>query len=199
MIHTRDKSAKVRRFQWISVGLLLAVGIVNILDRSTLAIANSNVSGDLHLSPAQMGLLLSAFSWAYAFSQLPIGVLLDRIGARIVLGVGLFCWSVAQLCGGLVVTLRQFLTARVFLGIGEAPTYPAGAKIIADWFNKSERGKPTGIFLASPTISPMLAPPVITALMLNVGWRRMFIIMGAAGIVLSIVWYLVARDRKHVV
>jgi sugar phosphate permease len=175
------------------------VGIVNILDRSTLSIANHNISGDLHLSPKQMGLLLSAFSMAYAFSQLPLGVVLDRIGARVVLGAGLFVWSVAQLFGGFVTSLRQFMVARVCLGIGEAPTYPAGAKVIADWFNKTERGKPTGIFLASPTISPMLAPPVITALMLNVGWRRMFIIMGAAGIVLSIVWYLVARDRKHVV
>ncbi|MGC1185906.1 MAG: MFS transporter [Candidatus Acidiferrales bacterium] len=199
MTHPRDKSAKVRRFQWISVGLLLAVGIVNILDRSTLAIANSNVSGDLHLSPAQMGLLLSAFSWAYAFSQLPIGVLLDRIGARIVLGVGLFCWSIAQLCGGLVVSLRQFLTARVFLGIGESPTYPAGAKIIADWFNKRERGGPTGIFLSSPTIGPMIAPPIITAIMLYAGWRWMFIAMGVMGIVLSALWFIVARDRQHTV
>jgi MFS family permease len=195
----RDKSAKVRRLQWISVGLLLAVGIVNILDRSTLAIANSSVGGDLHLSPAQMGLLLSAFSWAYAFSQLPIGVLLDRIGARIVLGIGLFCWSVAQLCGGLVISLRQFLTARVFLGIGEAPTYPAGAKIIADWFNKRERGGPTGIFLSSPTIGPMIAPPIITAIMLYAGWRWMFIAMGATGIVLSALWFLAARDRQHTV
>jgi MFS family permease len=199
MTQRRDKSAKVRRFQWISVSLLLVVGIVNILDRSTLAIANQNVSGDLHLSPTQMGLLLSAFSWAYAFSQLPVGILLDRIGARIVLGVGLFFWSLAQLAGGFVTSLRQFLTARVLLGIGEAPTYPAGAKIIADWFNKRERGTPTGTFLASSTISPMIGPPIITALMLYVGWRKMFITMGVVGIVLSIAWYLVARDRKHVV
>src|SRR3982751_6784624 len=93
----RVKGAKVRRFQWISVALLVLVGIINLLDRSTLAIANHNVSEDLQLSPTQMGLLLSAFSWAYAFSQLPLGVALDRLGARLVLGLGLFVWSVAQL------------------------------------------------------------------------------------------------------
>ncbi len=198
MTQRRDKSEKIRRFQWISVSLLLAVGIINILDRNTLAIANQNISGDLHLSPTQMGLLLSAFSLAYAFSQLPVGILLDRIGARIVLGLGLFFWSLAQLAGGFVASLRQFLAARIFLGIGEAPTYPAGAKIIADWFNKRERGAPTGMFLCSPTIGPMLAPPIVTALMLYVGWRKMFITMGLAGIALSALWYLVARDRKHV-
>jgi sugar phosphate permease len=198
MIQRRDKSVKVRRFQWISVSLLLAVGIVNILDRSTLAIANKNVSGDLHLTPTQMGLLLSAFSLSYAFAQLPVGALLDRIGARIVLGVGVFFWSLAQLAGGFVTSLRQFLAARVFLGLGEAPTYPAGAKIITDWFNKRERGGPIAIFLSSPTISPMIAPPIITLLMLCVGWRRMFVTMGVVGIALAIVWYVVARDRKHV-
>jgi sugar phosphate permease len=195
---SRSKGPTVRRFQLVSVALLVLVGIVNLLDRSTLAIANHNVGEDLHLSPTQMGLLLSAFSWAYAFSQLPLGVALDRMGARLVLGLGLFVWSVAQLFGGLVTSLQQFIVARVVLGIGEAPTFPAGAKIIADWFNKRERGGPTGIFLSSPTISPMIAPPILTVLMLKFGWRNMFIVMGAIGILLSVVWYLLARDRKDV-
>jgi sugar phosphate permease len=191
-------STRVARFQWISVALLFAVGIVNILDRNTLSIANKNVAADLNLTHKQMGLLLSAFSWAYALSQLPLGAVLDRIGARLVLGAGLFLWSTAQLLGGFVTSLRQFAAARVLLGIGESPTYPAGAKMIADWFNRRDRGRPTGMFLASPTISPMLAPPLLTGLMLSVGWRKMFIVMGVIGIVLSIVWYVVARDRKDV-
>jgi sugar phosphate permease len=198
MLPSQTKGAKVRRFQWVSVTLLLMVGIVNLLDRSTLAIANHNVAAELHLTKAKMGLLLSAFSWAYALSQLPLGVALDRIGARLVLGIGLFVWSVAQLFGGLVTSLHQFMVARVVLGIGESPTYPAGAKVIADWFNKRERGGPTGIFLSSPTISPMIAPPILTALMLAYGWRNMFIIMGVFGIALSVIWYVVARDRKDV-
>jgi len=192
------KPAKIRRSQWISVFLLLAVGIINILDRSTLAVANQNISGDLHLTHTQMGLLLSVFSWAYAISQLPVGVILDRLGARIVLGMGLFAWSVAQLCGGLVTRLWQFLGARIFLGVGEAPTYPAGAKIIAGWFNRRERGGPTGIFICSSTIGPMIAPPVITLIMLYAGWRKMFITMGIAGILLSMLWYLVVRDRGSI-
>jgi MFS family permease len=189
----------IRRHQWVLVGLLLAVGVINILDRNTLAIANKNISADLNLSQTKMGLLLSAFSMAYAFSQLPLGVLLDRIGPRIVLAVGLFVWSTAQLLGGMVTSLWQFMAARIFLGLGEAPTFPAGAKIIANWFNRRARGGPTGIFLASPTIGPALAPPVITGLMIHFGWRSMFMIMGVTGIALSIVWYLLARDRKDVV
>ncbi|MDI3406482.1 MFS transporter [Streptomyces cavernicola] len=84
------------------IGLLLLIGIVNCLDRSTLAIANSTISGELGLSATAMGILLSVFSWSYAFAQLPAGPLLDRFGARTVLGIGLLVWSVAQGAGGLV-------------------------------------------------------------------------------------------------
>jgi MFS family permease len=188
----------VRRYQWTSLFLVMIVGTVFILDRSTLAIANHNVSDDLHLSPTQMGLLLSVFSWAYAFSQLPVGMLLDRIGSRIVLGVGILFWSVAQIFTGFVLSFGQFIFARVVLGVGEAPIYPAGAKVVADWFHKRERGGPTGIFLSSTTIGPVIAPPIITALMLTLGWRYMFIAMGVFGTVLSIAWYAIARNHKDV-
>lgn len=194
----RAKPPKVRRYQWISVGLLVAVGIINILDRQTLAIANSSIRADLHLDETHIGALGSAFSLAYGLSQLPLGAVLDRIGSRIVLGIGLLVWSVAQLCGGLVNSFSQFAATRVLLGIGECPAFPAGAKLIAEWFKRRERGAPTGMFLSSPTIGPMLAPPILTGLMLKFGWRAMFVIMGAAGIVLAVIWYLLMRDRKDV-
>lgn len=84
------------------------------------------------------------------------------------------------------------------LGIGEAPQFPAGAKVVSEWFAKHERGGPTGLFVASSTIAPMIAPPLLTALMLAFGWRTMFIIMGALGIAVSIGWYLVYRNRNEI-
>ncbi|WP_287497724.1 MFS transporter [Pandoraea sp. CB10b_02] len=192
------KSARIKRMQWIAVVFLTLAGMVNYLDRSTLSIANHSVSQELGLSASEMGLLLSSFSLAYAFSQLPIGVMLDRFGARIMLGLGMFMWSVAQLAGGFVHTLHQFLVARVFLGIGEAPQFPAGAKVVSEWFAKHERGGPTGVFVASSTIGPMIAPPILTALMLAFGWRTMFVIMGALGIAVAIGWYIVYRNRNEI-
>lgn len=197
-MNKNSKSGRVRRRQWLSVGLLTAVGILFVVDRSTLAIANHNVASDLHLSPTQMGLLLSSFSMAYAFSQLPLGILLDRIGARMVLGAGILIWAVTQVFTGFVGSLSQFLSARILLGFGEAPIFPAGARTIADWFNKRERGTPTGFFLASATIGPVLAPPIITALMLSLGWRNMYFALGAFGLLLALIWFTSARDHKNV-
>ncbi|WP_114814080.1 MFS transporter [Paraburkholderia kururiensis] len=192
------KTPRLGRIQRIAVTFLTLAGIVNYLDRSTLSIANHSVSGELGLSASQMGLLLSAFSFAYAFSQLPVGALLDRFGARLMLGLGMMVWSVAQLCGGLVQTLQQFLVARIALGIGEAPQFPAGAKVVSEWFALRERGRPTGIFTTSSTIGPALAPPILTALLLAFGWRWMFVVMGVLGIAVALGWYVVYRNRGDV-
>jgi len=192
------KSPRLRRIQWIALTFLTLAGIVNYLDRSTLSIANHSVSGELGLSASQMGLLLSAFSFAYAFSQLPVGAMLDRFGARVMLGLGMFVWSCAQLCGGLVHTLPQFLAARIALGIGEAPQFPAGAKVVSEWYALRERGRPTGIFTTSSTIGPALAPPILTVLLLSFGWRWMFVVMGVLGIAVSIGWYLIYRNRADI-
>jgi MFS family permease len=192
------KSEKIKKIQKMALILLVVAGVINYFDRVALSIANSQVSAELNLSASEMGLLLAAFSLPYAIAQLPMGILLDRLGARVMLGAGLLLWSVAQLAGGLVQTFQQFFVARIVLGVGEAPQFPAGAKVFSEWYAIEERGKPTGIFVASTTIAPALAPPVLTAMMLAFGWRGMFIILGVIGILAAIGWYALYRDRRDV-
>ncbi|WP_233854752.1 MFS transporter [Paraburkholderia sp. HD33-4] len=193
-----QKSQRLKRIQVVAVTFLTVAGIVNYLDRSTLSIANHLVSDELHLSASQMGLLLSAFSLSYAFAQLPVGALLDRFGSRVMLGLGMLVWSIAQVAGGFIQTLNHFLTARVVLGIAEAPLFPAGAKVVSEWFAVRERGTPIGTFISSSTIAPMIAPPLLTVLMLSFGWRTMFVIMGVVGILVALGWYVVYRNRSEI-
>lgn len=193
------KTAKLRRAQQAALALLVLAGLINSLDRSTLAIANSSITAEMGLTASEMGWLLSAFSLPYAFAQLPMGVLLDRLGARITLGLGILLWSFAQLAGGFVRGLNQLFAARVVLGIGEAPQFPAAAKVVSEWFAVKERGRPTGIIVASTTIAPALAPPLLTGMMLLFGgWRGMFVAMGALGVAVGVAWYAIFRDRNSV-
>ncbi|TDD01164.1 MFS transporter [Saccharopolyspora terrae] len=178
--------------------MLLLIGIVNYIDRSTLAIANHSVQHDFGIGPTEMGLLLSVFSWAYAFAQLPAGGLLDRFGTRRVLGGGLLLWSVAQAFCGLAANFKQMLFGRMFLGLGEAPAFPGGAKVVSEWWPRESRGLPVGLFNAASTIAPAIAPPLLTWLMLSYGWRTMFVIAGVVGIVLALIWFAVHRDRRQV-
>jgi sugar phosphate permease len=189
---------RVRKIQRAALTLLVVGGAINTMDRAALAIANPLVRHDFGLSIAQMGALLSAFLWAYAFSQLPEGVLIDRFGPRKLLAWGLALWSGAQLLCGFVTGMTQFFVARLLLGIGEAPQFPSAGRVVRDWFAVRDRGLATGIFNGSSTLGTGLAAPVLTALMLAFGWRWMFIIMGALGLVAGVLWYLLYREPSQV-
>ena len=191
-------SPRVRSIQRRALALLVVGGVVNYIDRATLAIGNPLIRHDLGLSVAEMGFLLSAFLWAYAFSQLPTGALVDRLGPRRLLSAGLGLWSLAQLLGGVVGTYSQFICARVLLGVGEAPQFPTGARVARDWFAVRHRGTATGIFNCASTLGSAIAAPLLTVLMLSFGWRWMFVIMGVAGLVVAAVWYAVYRDPGDV-
>jgi MFS family permease len=190
-------SSRLRRIQRVSIGLVTLACTLNYVDRATLAVANPLIRHDLGLSIADMGLLLSAFLWAYAAFQLPAGALVDRFGPRKLLGAALFIWSLAQVLGGMVAGFRQFAAARVLLGLGEAPQFSGLARVVRDWYNIRERGLPTGIGLAASKLGPAIAPLILTPLMLSFGWRWMFVLSGLAGMFIAAVWFGVYREPQE--
>ncbi|QUY49658.1 MFS transporter [Serratia plymuthica] len=192
------RSARIKKIQTTAMLLLFLAAIINFLDRSSLSVANSTIREEMGLSGTEIGLLLSAFSLAYGIAQLPCGLLLDRKGPRIMLGVGMFVWSVFQTLSGMIHNFTQFIWVRIGLGIGEAPMNPCGVKVINDWFNIKHRGMPMGIFNAASTIGLAISPPILTAMMLAFGWRGMFITIGVLGIALSIGWYMLYRNRQDI-
>jgi sugar phosphate permease len=177
--------------------MLVVAGTLNYLDRSTLSIANPLIRQELGLSIANMGLLLSAFLWAYAFAQLPGGALVDRLGPHRLLAAGLSLWSIAQAAAGFVTSFWQFSIARVFLGMGEAPMFSSAVRVVRDWYNVRDRGLPTGIWNCTSSLGPAIAPPILTALMIGFGWRWMFVTMGVVGVAVAAAWLLLYRDASE--
>jgi sugar phosphate permease len=172
-------------------------GVINYLDRATLAVANEYIRADLGLSLGQMGLLLSAFSWSYALCQLPVGALVDRIGPRWLLGIGLVVWSVAQAAGGLASTFGWFVIARIALGIGEAPQFPSAARVVSNWFPIRARGTPTGIFNSASPLGVALAPLCLPPLIAATSWHWAFFVTGAMGLMAAVIWLTLYRDPVH--
>jgi len=179
----------------LALGLLLLAGVTNYVDRITLSVANPLIAADLHLRPSQMGLLLSAFLWVYALAQAPVGALVDRLGPKRVLGGAMVLWSTAQAAAGFATGLPSFIAARLALGLGEAPQFPAGARVVSQWFEPRHRGLATGVFNSASTLAPALGPPLVTALMLGFGWRGAFIATGLAGALVAGLWLALYRNR----
>jgi sugar phosphate permease len=198
MLEPLKATPRVRSIQRAALAMLVLAGVINYIDRATLAVANLLIRQDLGLSIADMGYLLSAFLWAYAFSQLPTGAMVDKLGPRLLLACGLALWSLAQLLGGLVQSFGQFFGARILLGVGEAPQFPTGARVVRDWFNPRDRGLATGIFNCASSLGTAIAVPLLTFLMLSFGWRVMFMIMGVAGLAMAAIWYFAYRNPTDV-
>jgi MFS family permease len=189
---------RLRRVQASALTLLVLSGLVSYIDRATLSIGSPLIRDDLHLSVADMGVLLSAFLWPYALAQLPVGALVDTLGPRRLLAIGIVVWSCAQAVAGTAVTFGEFVGARVVLGVGEAPQFPSGIRAVRDWFNIRARGMATGIINCSSTLGTAIAGPLLTVLMLSFGWRWMFVAMAIVGMIVAAAWYAVYREPGSV-
>jgi MFS family permease len=187
-------SKHMRRMQWVAIGLVTFAIALNYIDRSTLAVGNLKIRQEFGLNATAIGALQSAWSVTYAFAQVPVGFLLDRLGPRYLVGLALILWSVAQGLGGLALSYTQLLWSRVALGITESPAYPAAVRITSDWFHVKDRGSPTGVYNAGAWLGPAIAPPLLTAIMLAADWRVMFMAMGVIGVLGAGVWFLLYRD-----
>ncbi|MCI0338857.1 MAG: MFS transporter, partial [Acidobacteria bacterium] len=134
--------------RWWLMVLLVTAMIFCYGHRAALSVAAPFMIKDLGLSPAVMGILLSAFFWIYSFMQMPSGWLVDRFGVRRAYALGYIFWSAASILTGFAKSLAMLITMRVSLGIGQAVAFPASARAVANWFQVRERGTVTGLYLA---------------------------------------------------
>ena len=182
------------RIRWFLVGFLVLGGIVNYLDRSTLSVANTTIADEFGLDPIQMGLLLAAFSWPYAIANLPAGYLVDRFGPKKMFAFAAGAWSIVSMVTAAANSFGFLYAARVALGITESPFFTSALKVNERWFNQKERAFPVALVNTGSQIANAIAPPLLTFLLLTMSWRGMFLIVGAFGIVVALVWLRIYRD-----
>ncbi len=182
--------------------LIFSGNAINALDRSSLAIANSFVAKDLGLSLTTMGLVLSAFGWAYLLGNLPAGWLCDRYGEKKVYGLGATLWSFASAATGLAKGMGTLFVTRILIGVGESANFPAATKVIAERFDKSERGMATGIFMAGLRVGFAVCPALMIGLMLAYGskahpnWHVAFYATGLGSLIWVALWFLTFREKS---
>ena len=180
---------------WIAL-LLFTLALINYIDRVTLSFAATPIAKEYGLSPVLLGYLFSSFLWTYTLFLLPMGLLVDRFGAKRVAGFGLAIWSVSTAATGLAGSFPALLTSRLVMGAGEASSNPAGARVIREWIPAGERGLVNAIFnsgsYAGPAICALAAGPIIALY----GWRALFFIAGSIGVLWLVCW-LIWFDRPE--
>lgn len=174
--------------------MLVILGMVTFLDRINISVAGSSIMHDLQLSPLQWGWVQSAFILSYGLMQIPMGALGDRFGHRRILSLIVLWWSLFTAFTGMAGGLASLLVIRFMFGIGEAGSSPCSTGVISRWFEKGEVGKAQGYVWAASRLGGALTPFVVIPVMLWVGWRAAFYLLGALGIIWAVVWYWYYRD-----
>jgi MFS family permease len=187
----------IPRRRW-GIALLLGFGVlVNYFDRVNLSVSQDALHNAFGISTVMFGYLLSAYSWTYAAFQLPSGLILDRFGVKLVGRIGTFLWSVASFAAAVSTGLAGFLGARLLLGVGEAPTFPANAKAVGYWFPAQERSLATAIFDSAAKLASAIGVPVIGLLMLRFGWRWSFAATGFISLLYFVLFYVFYRNPSE--
>lgn len=185
------------RRRW-GIALLLGFGVlVNYFDRVNLSISQEALHATFGITAVTFGYLLSAYSWTYAALQLPAGLLLDRFGVKLVGRIGAFLWSVASFAAAVSTALPGFFAARLLLGVGEAPTFPANAKAIGYWFPAEERSLATAIFDSAAKLASAIGVPILGVLLLRFGWRWCFAATGFLSLLYFFLFYVFYKNPSE--
>ena len=193
-MNTQMPGARRSRQRLVVLALITIATLVNYLDRTVMSVAAPLIRGEFHLDPRTQGVIFSAFSFSYAFSQIPGGAFLDRYGIRLTYALALFFWSCMTLMLGFATGTIWLIVCLLMLGVFEAPCYPANSRILSNWFPQSERARATGVYSIGQYAGLAMFSTLLFWITAEFGWRALFLIVGAAGIVFAFIFYLGYRD-----
>jgi len=155
------------------------------------------IAAEFGLSPVEMGYLFSSFLWLYVICLIPMGMIVDRVGTRMVNAAGIALWSLATVSTGLAPGYGALIASRLVMGMGESTSYPAGNRVIREWMPASERGLSMSVFNSGAYFGPAIGSILIGALVAAAGWRMAFYVCGGIGFVWLALWLLRYRLPEH--
>lgn len=185
---------KPTNVRWGVITLLFFATTINYLDRVNLSVAMPLIAKEFHLDPLTIGSLLSAFLLSYAIMQLPVGVIIDKIGTRLTYIYSVTIWGLATILTAFANSYGIMYLLRLILGIGESPAFPAATKTAADWVPRKTRGVATGFFTAGVNLGSAVTLPLVALIVTKWGWRANFIITGLIAFIWLAFWLIYYRD-----
>jgi len=181
--------------RWIIFIITSSLFLISQFYRASNAVIAPLLVRDLAINTEELGLMSASFFYAFALTQIPLGILLDRIGPRLsmtvlsligVLGAVIFAWAGSLSAG---------VAGRMLLGIGMACNLMGTLKLLTIWFGPATFATLSGIVLSIGTLGNMAAATPLVLLVQGVGWRWAFTLIAAVNLVQILILFLMVRDR----
>ncbi|MFM8548046.1 MAG: nitrate/nitrite transporter [Betaproteobacteria bacterium] len=176
---------------------LAAANFINQSARTVMAVVGPVLAVEYALSASELGVLAACLFAAYAASQLPLGIALDKFGARrtqtalmTLTALGFFTFALSPSFAGLA-------AARVMLGVGISAGLMAVIKAHADWFSLDRVANLTGLAMAIGSLGSTLTTATVQAALPFLGWRAVFAILGAMALGVALWIFLSVPDKAR--
>ncbi len=192
-------SSHPSNLRWLMVSLVFLATAINYLDRQTLSVVAPVLIDHFHMSNQEYSRVIFAFMLAYTIMNAVSGPLIDRLGTRLGYALTAAWWSGAAMLHALARGPWTLGLYRFLLGMGEAGNWPAGVKVVAEWFPANERALASGIFNSGSAAGAIVAPPIIVWIVLKAGWRAAFFAIGAVGLIWVLGWLIIYDHPKDAV
>lgn len=199
--NTHSKNETSTSVRWKIFLIMLLLGAINYIDRSTISIAMPYITEEFNIhNTSIIGIIYSAFFWAYALMQIPSGVVADKFKARNIIGLATVLWGVFQGAAALCHSVFALSVARFGLGVAESPIMPAGAKLMGNWLTPTERGRGSMLLDGGAPLGTALGSIIIAGLIAMFdSWRLAFVIAGVGTIACGGLawWYIRTYPAEH--
>jgi len=187
-------SAVRTNIRWKVMFAVFLIATVSYLDRTNLSVAAPVLRQELNLSPTQLGLVLSAFSWSYALAQIPAGLVASWLRPRLTYLVALWLWCILLALTTLATSFAALVLFRIPFGLAEAVTWPAASVLMSRWFPRVEYAQAMSLQNLGLVIGAAVAPPIVAFIIAFWGWKAAFIITGLIAGILGTLFYLYTKD-----
>lgn len=194
---SRNALQRATRYRWVILLLMFLFYLINHADRANIGVVLPYIKKEFALTNLQAGALASFFFLGYAISQVPAGLFMSRIGARIMTSLSVFAFSVFTFLIGTSPGATAMKWLRLCLGLGEGPAGIGAGALIKAWFPHKEQATATGIYMAASQVALISVPPICVAIMIHWGWRAVFYCFAVPGIIIAAIWYVLVRNRPE--
>jgi MFS family permease len=187
-----------RTYRWQVVGMLWGIAFFNYADRQALSAVFPLLEKEFHLDSAQLGLLGSAFAFAYGLCGPFAGAIVDRVRRVGAILWGLYIWSLICVSTAVSRTFGQLLAFRAAEGLGETVYFPASMSLISGWHTGPTRSRAMGLHQTSVYIGTIAGGALAGLIAQHYGWRWSFIVFGGSGVLYGVVLHRYLREPAEV-
>jgi MFS family permease len=187
-------SSRATWWRWSAFFLGCAAFFLSFFHRVCTGAIAGDLQREFEIGAAALGTLGATYFYVYGLTQVPMGILIDTIGPRIILSVGMAVAGIGSIAYGLAGSFGAALAARALIGLGVSGMFICTLKLHANWFAEQRFATAVGVSNVSGILGALVATAPLAWLVTQMPWRHVFIIIGVISLVLAAAIALLVRD-----